>query len=700
MGKVALREFPSLLLSGLRVGLAGVFMLPAYWWEGRKMKDRWTREDVPALLWLALFGVALNQMFFVTGLSRTSVAHSAIIMGLTPISVLLVAALVRLEALTARKAAGMLVALGGVAILKAFENSGQGPTWTGDLLTFGAGFTFALFTVFGKRLSGRHTTVTVNTFAFVAGGLALAPRYAVAGLELSVRAGHSHGMAGAPLHGAVSLRAGVSYLLLRPDPHTGLARLRLLLFTAAGGDAAGGGDSRRAHHGAAGGGRRRDLLRRLPGGAGLMAGFFKLLRDNPNYRCMWTGQVVSEIGDHFNNIAVFSLALANTRSGLVVSGIMLSRAVPAVLAGPIAGVLLDRMDRRRVMIASDLVRGLVALGFILTTGRDHTWLLYLFSALLMFASPFFTSGRSSILPRITTREELHTANSLTQTTQWTTLTIGTFLAGASVMPFGYKWAFLGNSLSFFVSAAMISRLRPPKDGFAAKRQAVTEAEVVRPWHEYKEGLRYMRSSPLVLGIAMIGVGWATGGGAAQILFSIFGEEVFNRGPAGIGEVWGCAGIGLLAGGALGHWWGGRASFGQYKRTIVLCYIVHGGAYILFSQMRNYYWALFFIALSRAGVAVSSVLNMSQLLRHVPDGFRGRVFSTMESMVWSTMMVSMMLAGVASQYWDPRIIGAVSGALSSTTAIFWGWANWTGRLPEPAAEGVPPDEVEVHGEPIV
>src|SRR5579864_3947340 len=97
-----------------------------------------------------------------------------------------------------------------------------------------------------------------------------------------------------------------------------------------------------------------------------MLSFRALLAQNRNYRYTWIGQVVSEIGDHFNNIAVFSLALANTRSGLVVSGVMLSRAVPAVLAGPIAGVLLDRLDRKRVMIASDLIRAAVALGFILT----------------------------------------------------------------------------------------------------------------------------------------------------------------------------------------------------------------------------------------------------------------------------------------------------------------------------------------------
>jgi len=100
------------------------------------------------------------------------------------------------------------------------------------------------------------------------------------------------------------------------------------------------------------------------------------------------------------------------------------------------------------------------------------------------------------------------------------------------------------------------------------------------------------------------------------------------------------------------------------------------------------------------VAVTSVLNFSQLLRHVSNEYRGRVFSTVESMVWSTMMLSMMGAGIASQYYSPRAIGAVAGALSSTTALFWAWAHFTGRLPEPKREGVEPHEVEVHGEQTV
>jgi MFS family permease len=424
----------------------------------------------------------------------------------------------------------------------------------------------------------------------------------------------------------------------------------------------------------------------------------QLLRTNRNYRRLWTGQVVSEIGDHFNNIAVLSLALAHTHSGMSAALVMLARAIPAVMAGPLAGLMLDRLDRRHVMIASDLTRGVLALGFILSIPHRDNMLIYAFSALLMFASPFFSSGRSSILPTVTTPEELHAANSVTQITGWSTLTIGAATGGLTVAKFGYEWAFVLNSLSFFVSAWCVWGLRPMTGSFKVKRLVLSQNEVVRPWHEYAEGLRYMGRTPLILGLALIGVGWATGGGAAQVLFSLFGELVFHRGPSGIGIIWSFAGVGLLIGGAVAYTIGPRLNFEKYKVAVAICYVVHGGGYVLFSQMQSFRWALVFIALSRAGVAVSSVLNMSQLLRHVDNSFRGRVFSTMESMQWSVMMLSMGAAGFASTYTSPRQIGLWAGIASSTTAVFWAWANFTGRLPEPDIQ--PEEEVEIHGDSVV
>ena len=111
-----------------------------------------------------------------------------------------------------------------------------------------------------------------------------------------------------------------------------------------------------------------------------MAGFFHLLRSNRNYRATWMAQVVSEVGDNFNNIAVFALVMQQTHSGLAVGGVMLARAVGDLLAGPIAGVVLDRFDRRRIMVASDLLRFLIALAFLLTIHERNVGLLLYFSA--------------------------------------------------------------------------------------------------------------------------------------------------------------------------------------------------------------------------------------------------------------------------------------------------------------------------------
>lgn len=428
-----------------------------------------------------------------------------------------------------------------------------------------------------------------------------------------------------------------------------------------------------------------------------MEGFFSLLSRNRNYRYTWMGQIVSEVGDHFNNIAVLSLAVEETHNGFAVAGLMLSRAIPAVLAGPLAGVMLDRFDRRRIMIASDLVRGFIALGFIYAIGHHQVWLLYVLSALLMLASPFFTSGRSAILPSIATKDELHTANSLTQTTGWLTLSVGAYFGGTTVAAFGYALAFLFNSLSFFISAYCIFQLRQEKGHFRAEDSGLNETKVARPWHEYREGLSYMSKTPLILGIALIAVGWASGGGAAQVLFTLFSELVFKRGAQGLGQLWGMAGVGLLIGGFIGNRLGKWIGFEAYKKTVFFCYLLHGGAYVVFSQMGSWGWALFFMAMSRGAVAVSSLLNWSNLLKHVDDRYRGRVFSTIETMNWSTMLLSMLAAGLASQHHSVRLIGAISGLLSSSTAIFWGWANWTGKLPEPA---VSRDDVavEIHGDP--
>lgn len=418
-----------------------------------------------------------------------------------------------------------------------------------------------------------------------------------------------------------------------------------------------------------------------------MASFNGLLRTNRNYRYLWCGQVVSEVGDHFNSLAVLSLALHLTGSGLAVGGVMLARTVPAIAAGPLSGVILDRMDRKQVMIASDLFRAVVALAFIFSLTTGHQWLIYALSGLLMFASPFFTAGRSSILPRITSNEELHTANALTQTTSWLTLSAGTLLGGFSTTAFGYQWAFVANAASFLFSAWAIAKLRSAEGHFRADSEAVPATGEHRFWGEFADGISYMRRTPLVMAIGLAWVGWASGGGAAQILFTLYGELVFQRGPAGIGIIWSAAGVGLVIGGVLAHRLGPKLSFGGYKHAISILFLVHGLSYVCFAVAPKILLAALWVGLSRIGMGANNVLNRTMLLEFVPDHFRGRVFATTEMMMNATMMLSMTLASVATEFWQTRTIGLIAGLLSTSTAFFWAWANAAGKLRRPPQRAV-------------
>ena len=410
-----------------------------------------------------------------------------------------------------------------------------------------------------------------------------------------------------------------------------------------------------------------------------MTSFWNVLCCNRNYRYLWLGQIVSEVGDHFNSIAVLSLALHLTGSGATVGGVMMARTVCAIAASPLAGVALDRFDRRRVMIASDVVRALIAFGFVVLLTHRGQWLLFLLSGLLTFASPFFTSGRSAILPRITSAEQLHTANALTQTTQWLTLSIGTMLGGVSTMQFGYEWAFIANAMSFVFSALSVWKIRCGDGDFRSEHRVAHQDRHF--WREYSESWKYMWRTPLVFAIALAGIGWASGGGAAQILFTLFGELVFSRGAAGVGLIWGFAGVGLVLGGLLGHSLGKRLDYRRYLHAISIGFFVHGGAYMLFAagSLLN---AIVWITISRIAMGSNNVMNRTMLLEHVPDRLRGRVFTTIQAMSDAVMMLSLGAASAATMHYPVRTIGMIAGALSASTALFWAWAVWAGKLPEP------------------
>jgi predicted MFS family arabinose efflux permease len=357
----------------------------------------------------------------------------------------------------------------------------------------------------------------------------------------------------------------------------------------------------------------------------------------------------------------------------VVSAVLLSRTVPAVLFGPAAGVLADRFKRRTLLLAADYIRAVLALGFLLVGAREQMGLAYLFGALLTAVSIFFTTAKNASIPELCAPEELMTANALTGSTTAIMQMLGGALGGFAVQGLGYRGAFTLNALSFLVSAGLILRIRFPE------LQIVRGDRKDKPSYarEFWEGLRFVRHQPIVLGLLLVGVGWATGGGAAQILFSLFAVDVYRAGESGIGILYSAAGFGIVVGATASNALFRHQSFAVTKWVIGISMVLTGVFYSIFSFTQTLWAGVLWIALSRVVMGINNIIGTTLLMNTVPADFRGRTFSVKESVVIFSMVVSMLLAGIAQRYVGPHSIALVAGILTLLTGVLWLAANWAG-----------------------
>ncbi|HXI94031.1 MAG TPA: MFS transporter, partial [Blastocatellia bacterium] len=156
---------------------------------------------------------------------------------------------------------------------------------------------------------------------------------------------------------------------------------------------------------------------------GRAVGYTQLLRSNHNFRRLFVGQLVSQTGDWFNSVALFTLLLSLTGSGEAVGYILIIKLLPSFFAGPLAGVVADRFNRKTIMIVADIVRGFLVLGFLLVQRPEQVWLVYAIAALEVVVSTFFDPAKSAAIPNIVSREELIPANALSAASWSVTLAL-------------------------------------------------------------------------------------------------------------------------------------------------------------------------------------------------------------------------------------------------------------------------------------
>jgi MFS family permease len=398
-----------------------------------------------------------------------------------------------------------------------------------------------------------------------------------------------------------------------------------------------------------------------------------LLTGNRNYRLLWLGQIVSQLGDWFNSVAIYALLLELTGNATSVALMIVVQFLPMALIGPMAGVVVDRVNRRRLMIAADILRGVLVLGLLLVGRKDQVWLIYALMGTVVSATPFFEPARTAVIPNITTRDQLLTANALSSATWSAMLAIGAGLGGVVTALLGRNAAFLVNGISFFVSAAFIARTRFDAKAPAVKRPAGLAS--LTGVADLFEGARYVRSDRHVGALMLVKAGWGMAGGVL-LLMTVFGERVFPIGgsaAAGIGVLYAARGVGAGIGPILARAWLGQRPE-QMRRAIVPSYLLVAVFYLMLSWAPDIGWASLAIVGAHAASSVLWVFSTVLLQMSVPDRFRGRVFSAELALLMIISAISSYSCGYALDRYgvSPFVLTRAMGMLFILPAFGWWW----------------------------
>lgn len=354
-------------------------------------------------------------------------------------------------------------------------------------------------------------------------------------------------------------------------------------------------------------------------------GYGELVRRNRSFRLLWIGQIISLLGDWFDFIASAALLTNLTNSGAAIGGLFVVRMLAPFIVSPLAGVAADRFNRKHLLIACDLARAVVVMGFLLVRRPEHVWLLYTITALQLGLSGFYFPARNAILPDIVTRSELGAANALSSTTWSVMLAFGAALGGLATGEWGVYPSFVIDSLSFVLSALLVSRViyhhAPPLSGGRTVGAALAQ---------YVDGLRYLWHHTDILFIALHKSASALlASGVFQVIQVALAREVFVLGAGGgtgLGIMFAVVGIGTGIGPIIARRFTEDRSQ-PLRIAIAVSYIISALGFVLIAPLLSFNLTLLGLLLRGIGVGIGWVFSTQLLLQLVPDRVRGRVFAT-------------------------------------------------------------------------
>ena len=408
------------------------------------------------------------------------------------------------------------------------------------------------------------------------------------------------------------------------------------------------------------------------------------MRDNRNFRTLYAANAVSQLGDWFNVVALFSLLLELTGKGEAVAFALLTRFVPMFLAGPAAGIVADRLSRRAIMIVSDVLRAGLVLCLLFIRRPDQAWIAYGVVTAHSLVSAFFEPAQQAMLPNLVSEADYPLAATLENSLWAATLAVGSALGGVALAVVGRDLAFAADAASFLVSAALIARL---PSGYAnrADRQAMEMVEEARApgsqienllgVRDLREGVAYVRSHRRVRALLAVKASFGLTLGGVLVLLAWFGEKVFAQGNgAGIAILWTARGIGSFAGPFAAFRISGTDERGL-RRGISGAFALLAICYVGFALSSAIGYAAIALAVANAGGSILWTSGSTLLQRIVPDAVRGRVAAAeiggfMLALSASTLATGLLLDRDVS----PRALMAGCGLIALVPLAYWGFAQ--------------------------
>ncbi len=398
--------------------------------------------------------------------------------------------------------------------------------------------------------------------------------------------------------------------------------------------------------------------------------YLTLLRRNRAFSRLFAAQLVSFAGDWFATVALLGLALEVTGSPAMASLFLVVQTGAFALASPIAGVLADRFDRRRLMVGADLARIPVALAFLFARDAGTLWIAFAAAALLSVGAALFEPTSSASLPNLVDEAELPEANILIGSSWGTMLAVGAALGGAVAAAFGRDVAFVVNAASFAISAALIVGIRR---SFVDTRRAPDAEADLHPRHEGIIGsvrtvLRFAKGNRTLAALLLAKTTFGVGSGVI-VLLAVFGRTVFGAGDVGIGVLFAARGLGALIGPFLV-----RGIVGTSERGLILgigvSFVIFGLCYSLLPLAPILPLAALAVFGGHLGGGAQWTLSSYGLQRAAPDAIRGRVFSFDYGLVTLTLTLSILVAGALAERFSPAVATWSMVGLAAVAAGGW------------------------------